>query len=396
MNPSGHLNRCLAIAQALATAGADPVVFTEAQWASDVRAAGAHHVDLMAGRPLDGVDATSTPRSCRNVTFAGCYAEQVAEEVRAHRPRLIITDSFSVIGRVVAHHLGLPWVNVAAGHNALPTSLPRLIASSAEVRVSDACRDAVEVLRTRFGIKDASPFSWVSPPSPNLNLCGQPAEFLSDAEQRALSPVAFLGLVRPRRARTSHRDGFPPGPGPRVYVSFGTVVWRYWPRECLNAMHAIAEGIEASSGARAVISLGGHQLPESDVRRLERPSVRVRTAVDQWALLQDTDAFITHHGMNSTHEAVYHRVPMLSYPFWWDQPELALRCQELGIALPLVDAPRAPLSARAVQTSLATLHARRAAMSPCLAELSAAERATVARRPELVERILILAGANPP
>ena len=47
--------------------------------------------------------------------------------------------------------------------------------------------------------------------------------------------------------------------------------------------------------------------------------------------------FVTHHGLNSTHEAIYHRTPMLSYPFFGDQPYLANRCRDLGLSVPLVD-----------------------------------------------------------
>ena len=56
--------------------------------------------------------------------------------------------------------------------------------------------------------------------------------------------------------------------------------------------------------------------------------------MDQWAVLGETDLFVTHHGLNSTHEAIFNRVPMLSYPFFWDQPGLAAKCQAFGIARP--------------------------------------------------------------
>jgi len=66
-----------------------------------------------------------------------------------------------------------------------------------------------------------------------------------------------------------------------------------------------------------------------------KPNVRVVEYADQWEALRESDVFITHHGLNSTHEAVFNRVPMISYPFFGDQPALAAKCRRFGSAVPL-------------------------------------------------------------
>ena len=83
---------------------------------------------------------------------------------------------------------------------------------------------------------------------------------------------------------------------------------------------------------------------------------------DQWAVLGETDIFLTHHGLNSTHEAIFRRVPMLSYPIFSDQPALAQRCQEFGIAVPLTESLRGPVAADDVRAALATLSASKDAI----------------------------------
>src|SRR5262249_60501760 len=85
-----------------------------------------------------------------------------------------------------------------------------------------------------------------------------------------------------------------------------------------------------------VIGLGGYNLDVENRASLHGPNVRLIEYADQWAALRDADMFITHHGLNSTHEAIFHEVPMISYPLFSDQPALARRCQELGLAVPLV------------------------------------------------------------
>ncbi len=56
----------------------------------------------------------------------------------------------------------------------------------------------------------------------------------------------------------------------------------------------------------------------------------VGTQVDQLSVLQNTDVFITHGGMNSASEALIFGVPMLVCPQQGDQFAVAHRISELG------------------------------------------------------------------
>jgi hypothetical protein len=84
-------------------------------------------------------------------------------------------------------------------------------------------------------------------------------------------------------------------------------------------------------------------------------------------VLGEASLFLTHHGLNSTHEAIFQRVPMLSYPFFGDQPGARARTQELGLAVPLVDdspdlPPRSLVSPADVLAALARAAAERSAI----------------------------------
>jgi hypothetical protein len=82
---------------------------------------------------------------------------------------------------------------------------------------------------------------------------------------------------------------------------------------------------------------------------------------------------------------------MISYPFFGDQPGLARRCRELGLALALTDAPLAPVSEDAVRHALARF---RAAHEPLAARIEEARRwelETIAQRESVIRRILDLA-----
>src|SRR5262249_39279046 len=130
--------------------------------------------------------------------------------------------------------------------------------------------------------------------------------------------------------------------GLRVYVSFGSVIWWYYASVASAAMVSLADALSERE-AEVLVSLGNYAPAEAERRRIERANVRVVSYVDQWGALKDADLFVTHQGLNSTHEAIFHRVPMLSHPFFGDQPALARRCQALGLAVPVSDGLRAAL-----------------------------------------------------
>ena len=94
------------------------------------------------------------------------------------------------------------------------------------------------------------------------------------------------------------------------------------PAEALAALDAISRACAGREDVEVAIGLGGHSI-DPDVRRsLERENVAVLDYFDQWAALGEADLFVTHHGLNSTHESIYQRTPMISYPFFADQPQL--------------------------------------------------------------------------
>ena len=397
MTEHGHFQRLLPLIAGLVERSVPVHVFSDGRFRGEAGAAGAVFVDLFDRYPLERADDASTPFPCRFVTFAGVYAEQVIEDLRDLGPSLVIYDTFAVIGRVAARALGLPHVNVCAGHNMDPARLVPALHEDPRVRLAPVCLDAVDALRQRHGLDDASPFSYVSGLSPDLNVYCEPPAFLTPGEAEAFQPVAFHGSL-PGHAEAAARDGGPSPFGPEgrtidVYVSFGTVVWRYWAEEALAALAAISEALGTRQDVRAIVSLGGTDLDADAVDSIARPNIRVEEWVEQWHVLQHADVFVTHQGLNSTHEAIYNLVPMLSYPFFSDQPALAERCRSLGLAVPLAHLPRAPIDAPAVDAALVELLESREELEARLTEAREWEREVIAGRREVLDRVTALASS---
>lgn len=394
MPESGHFQRLRPLISGLTRSGIAAHVFTDRKFEAEVERAGGTFIDLFSKYPIEEADDASFPVPCRFVTFAAVFAEQICSDLETIRPSLVIHDSFAVIGRVVATRLGLPRVNVCAGHNVAPARFLAILKDDPRVKLSPMCLRAADMLRASYGMTDASPFSYVSSLSPDLNLYCEPPEFLPESDRHVFAPLAFFGSLPAAedRARKADRAWFGAGRtgALKVYVSFGTVVWRNYPEPAIRAMTAIATAFSRMDGVRALISLGGTNIADEDRAALVGSNVAVETYVDQWSVLREADAFVTHHGLNSTHEAIFHRVPMLSYPFFWDQPALADTCKELGLTVPLVSSLRGALNEDDIRLAVSRVVAERVSMHAALERAREWELAVIDNRPDVLRRLVDL------
>ncbi len=343
-------------------------------------------------------DNESRPIPCSYVSFAGHYADRVIADVRALKPALIIYETFSVIAPVVAQALDIPYVNVCVNHNPHPARCLKALKQDNRVHISEQCRRAVQHLRCEFNQTDATPFSYVSSLSPLLNIYCEPAEFLDEVDRQAFEPLAFFGCLPDGqgRDRLLWRDTEREKRSSQlqIYVSFGTVVWRYFAAEARAALLAISQACQQLPEIQAKISLGSADADQDLLRSLRSSSVEVSGFVDQNDALRQADLFVTHHGINSTHEAIMHRVPMLSYPFFSDQPALARKCQDLGLALPLTSQPRGPLTVGDVHATIEKYHERKQALLANLQRARQWEFRTIAERDGVMDRLEALMGWN--
>jgi UDP:flavonoid glycosyltransferase YjiC (YdhE family) len=344
MPEEGHFQRMQPLIKGLTARGLPVTVFTDRRFVDAVTRSGAVFEDLFATNSLQAADDESLPVPCRYVTFAGGYLDEFIARLVALDASLVIYDTFAVVAPLASRELGLPHVNVCSGHNVEPARFMQLLEVDPRVKLADRCLAAVDRLRTRFPDLDLSPFCYVSLLSPDLNVYCEPEAFLDAAARVPFEPLVFFGSLpslperRPDAARAVFRDS--QEDVVRVYASFGTVIWRYYRDEASRALGVLSTAIRQRPKVRLLIGTGRSGLAGDE---LACENVRVEPYVDQLAVLDAADLFVTHHGLNSTHEAIAREVPMLSYPFFWDQPALAEKCQQLDLAVALGSGPRAPI-----------------------------------------------------
>ena len=395
MPGEGHLRRLLPIIEGLCARGRTVHVMADARARAKVECLGGRFCDLFAQYPIEAADATSIPVPSRYVSFAGVYGERLTDQVAALAPGLIIYDTFAVVAPLIARRLGVPYVNVCAGHAAEPARVIAELRRDPRVATSAECWAAVQRLKNIHGMSNASPFSYVDGQSPFLNVYCEPPAFLNEEERAAFEPIVFFGSLAPPVEEDGRAEIFPrPRRSLRIYVSFGTVIWWYFEAAARAALTVISRTF-ADLDVDAVISLGGHELETTARSSLVDRNVQVVDYADQWATLQEADVFVTHHGLNSTHEAIFHRVPMVSYPFFGDQPAMARRCQDLGLAVPLVASLRGAVTADDVRTALARIAAEQDSLRAHLNEAHRWEMETIAARPAVIDRIEALRHRRP-
>jgi len=391
---SGHTRRLLPVISGLARAGVRVHVFGMHCYRADIEDAGGDFVDLYRGRALDDADASSVPIPCRYVSFAGRYAGEILSEAAALKPSLVLHDSFSVIGGVVAKRLGVPRVNVCAGHNYPPEAALKALQTDPRVSISEDCRRAVKTLREKYGMPDASPFAYATNMSSDLNLYCEPPQYLPEDQRGPFQPVAFVGSLSEqtlhRPAPTTSPYGGDAAGRVRIYISLGTVIWRYYESAALGVLEAVREAVARRPEFTALVSLGGME-PAHGIRHLESPDFRLERYVHQWDVLGCSSVFLTHHGLNSTHEAIFQRVPMISYPFFHDQPGMAKFSQDLGLAVPLAAELRGRVSSDDILTALSRVENRRDSMTARMEEAREWELDVMAGRGGVIRRILDLA-----
>ncbi|KLA34310.1 macrolide family glycosyltransferase [Bacillus cereus] len=112
-----------------------------------------------------------------------------------------------------------------------------------------------------------------------------------------------------------------------IFISMGTVFNRQ-----PDFYHTCFEAFRDSS-VTVILAVG----EQNDISQLNNiPSnFKLYNYVPQLDILQYTDLFITHGGMNSSSESLYFGVPMLVIPVMGDQPIIAQRIEELEAGVQL-------------------------------------------------------------
>lgn len=110
-----------------------------------------------------------------------------------------------------------------------------------------------------------------------------------------------------------------------IYISMGTVtnnLLKFY-KNCISALGNTSYQVIMSVGSLVNIEDLG-TIPEN---------ISVNDFVDQIAVLNKADVFLSHCGMNSVNESLYYQVPLVMYPQTSEQSGVATRVSQLGAGI---------------------------------------------------------------
>lgn len=323
----GHTNPTLGVVRELVSRGHEVWYYSYEPLRRKIEAAGATFVacdEFDSGQHLSpkeaarvGKDLALSTRVLTDTTLA--LDETVCRHMEELKPDCIVADSMAVWGKAVALKLGIPFVSSTTTfafnqHSAkymkqsplqlfsLLFSMPKINACLRRFREKGyPIKNVLDILQN-----DNNTHTIVYT-SPEFQPC---ADTFSNK-------YAFVGpSIRPVESEfVKDREKL-------IYISMGTVNNAMLPlyKRCIDALRDTPYQVVMSVGQQV-------KLPDFGILPA---NVQVFPQVDQIAVLQKADAFLTHCGMNSVSEALFFGVPLLMLPQTAEQGAVAERARQLG------------------------------------------------------------------
>lgn len=344
----GHTNPTLPVVKELVCLGHEVYYYSFDEFKEKIEGAGAHfiscdHVDLgmeeteNAGDRV-GKDIVFSTELIAKATLA--MDDFAMEEIKALKPDVIVGDSVAYWGKLTAMKLGVPFVSSTTtfAFNQYSSRIMKQSIWDLFKMIFQMPKTAklLQPLRDK-GYPAENILSIVQNDNDTNTVVYTSKEFQPWAETFS-DKYSFVGPcireVKEEIVKTGEK---------LVYISLGTVNNKFpdFYKNCVKAF--------AGTDYQVIMSVG----KDTDISNLgELPvNISVYPSVDQIAVLQKADVFLSHCGMNSASESLYHSVPLVMFPQTQEQGGVAYRVAEIGAGLKLEKTDAASIKA-AVETVL--------------------------------------------
>jgi len=323
----GHTNPTLGVVRELIARGHEVWYYSYKIMQEKIESTGARFVacdDYDMEQKLDPKDAVRVGKDLAfstqllvDTTLA--LDDMVIAHMKELQPDCIVADSMAVWGKAVALKLGIPFVSSTTTfafnkHSAkiMKQSMGELLSMIFSMpkinknvkRLRDKGYPINNVLDIIQNDENTHTIVYTSP---EFQPC---SETFSDK-------YVFVGpSVRPAETQIEKtRDKL-------VYVSMGTVN-----NDMMNFYQNCIEAFRYTD-YQVIMSVGN--LVDMDAFKDLPEHITVHRHVDQIAVLQQADVFLTHCGMNSVSESLYYQVPLVMNPQTSEQGGVATRVEQLG------------------------------------------------------------------
>lgn len=328
----GHTNPTLGVVRELVSRGHQVWYYSYNMMRGKIEEAGATFVSCddydmeQQLTPKDAVrvgkDIAFSTKILVDTTLA--LDDKVCADMERLKPDCIVADSMAVWGKAVAIKLGIPFVSSTTTfafnqHSAkiMKQSMGELIRMI--ISMPKVSRDVKRLQNKGYPVKNILDIiqnddntHTVVYTSPQFQPC---SDTFSDK-------YAFVGpSIRPAEGDIEKKKD------KLVYISMGTVNNDLLPlyNKCIAAF--------GETDYQVILSVG-NLVPMEKFKKLPE-NISVFSSVDQMAVLQKADVFISHCGMNSVNESLYFGVPLVMLPQTSEQKGVATRVAQLGAGVKL-------------------------------------------------------------
>ena len=328
----GHTNPTLGVVRELVSRGHQVWYYSYHLMREKIESAGATFVPCDDYDMELRLDAKDSARLGKDLAFSAkilvdttlALDDRVCREMETLKPDCIVADSMALWGKAVAQKLSIPFVS-----STTTFAFNRHSAKIMKQSVGELLKMILSMLRTAKQVRRLQDKGY--PVKNILDIIGNEdnthtivytsPEFQPSSETFS-DNYAFVGpSIRPAVENIEKKRET------LIYISMGTVNNDMLPfyKQCLSAFADTEYQVILSVGDLVSLEDFG-ELPEN---------ISVYSHVDQIAVLQQADVFVSHCGMNSVSESLYFAVPLVMLPQTAEQGGVAERVRQLGAGVKL-------------------------------------------------------------
>ena len=332
----GHTNPTLEVVKELIHQGNEVRYYSYECMREKIESTGAEYISCddydfeQKLTPADGKriaeDVSFATETLVNSTLAMDMA--LLEQIKQWNPDCIVADSMALWGKLIAKKLNIPFVSSTTtfafnkdSAKVMQGSLKDLF--KVVIQMGKAQKHIKRLQENGYDIKNV--IEIIQNDNDTNTIVYTSPEFQPYSDTFSDKYVFVGPSIRPTN------DVFEKTREKLVYISMGTVnndMTSFY-KNCIDALKDSDYQVVLSVGSQVDIK----QLEEYVTKSESKAQFHMLPYVDQIAVLEKADAFLTHCGMNSVSEALYFKVPLVMYPQTNEQKGVAFRVNELGAGI---------------------------------------------------------------
>ncbi len=328
----GHTNPTLGVVRELVSRGHEVRYYSYNMMREKIESAGATFISCDDYDMEQKLSAKDSTRVGKDLAFSTkmlvdttlALDDKVCKEMAELKPDCIVADSMALWGKAVALKLGIPFVS--------STTTFAFNQHSAKVMkqgVRDLFKMIFSIPKTAKQIKRLQSKGYpvknildIIASDDNTHTIVYTSPEFQPCSETFSGKYAFVGpSIRPATEEIEKKSD------KLIYISMGTVNNDMMPfyKACISAL--------ANTDYQVIMSVG-NLVSTRDFGELSE-NISVYSHVDQIAVLEKADVFVSHCGMNSVSESLYFEVPLVMLPQTAEQKGVAERVSQLGAGIKL-------------------------------------------------------------